>query len=201
VFLLVATDWRALDEQHVGHAIAPMATVTIQPTEPPIIAATNQSIAVSVYVDPQLAEEEPQSTVEGRHPRETIGPEELAELLARARQQIEAFALTTPAGDNAFETLQRVLAAMPEQPDALQGIHDIASKYAVLAAQANRRGDYGLAKRYLDKGLGVVPDHPDLLAVQQNLSAQRALQPSPSQLPTWADRLTMAPNRPAGSTK
>jgi hypothetical protein len=37
----------------------------------------------------------------------------LAELLANAQQQMKALALTTPAGDNALETLQRVLAAMP----------------------------------------------------------------------------------------
>ena len=127
-------------------------------------SATESVDPLPVYAGaPQFTGEEAQSADEGGSPPGTIGPEELAELLARARQQIEAFALTTPAGDNALETLQRVLAAMPAQPDALQGIRDIASKYAVLAAQANRRGEYGLAKRYLDKGLGVVPDHPDLL--------------------------------------
>jgi general secretion pathway protein A len=121
---------------------------------------------VSVYVDPRYAEEGPQAAVEGRPPQ-TIGPDELTELLARAHQQIEAFALMTPPGDNALETLQQVLAAVPAQPDALQGIHDIASRYAVLAAQAERRGEYGLAKRYVAKGLKLVPDHPDLLAIQR----------------------------------
>jgi tetratricopeptide (TPR) repeat protein len=110
----------------------------------------------------------------GGPPPETIGPVELAELLARARQQMEALALTTPAGDNALETLQRVLAAVPGQPDALQGIHDIASKYAILAAQAERRGEHALAKRYLDKGLVVAPDDPDLFAAQQKMTAQPA---------------------------
>jgi hypothetical protein len=115
---------------------------------------------VSVYVDPRYAEEGPQAAVEGRPPQ-TIGPEELTELLARAHQQIEAFALMTPPGDNALETLQRVLAVMPAQPDALQGIREIATRYAVLATQAERRGEHDLAKRYVDKGLHLVPDHPD----------------------------------------
>jgi hypothetical protein len=169
-------------EHPVGQANAPMTAVTILPSDPPVIAATNQPTAPSSSPDPAAAEpvqaeESPAPVIEhpghasaGRPPTpETIGPVELAELLARARQQMKALALTTPAGDNALETLQRVLAAMPSQPDALQGIHDIASKYAELAAQAKRRGEHDLAKRYVNKGLHVVPDHPDLLALQQKL--------------------------------
>src|SRR5262249_20770978 len=128
---------------------------------------------------PQYAEETSHSAGERRQ-LETIGPLELPELLAHARQQIEAFALTTPAGDNAFETLQRVLAAVPGQPDALRGIRDIAGRYAALAGQAERRGEHALAKRYVDKGLRIVPDHPDLLAVQQSLATPSAFQPTAS---------------------
>ena len=189
-FLLIATDWRAQDEQ-------PVAVTSPPPTDPSAIA-TNQPIAVSVYVDPQFDEEGPQSATKGPPSPETIGSAELAELLARARQQIGAFALTTPPGDNAFETLQRVLAAMPAQPDALQGIRDIARKYALLAFQADKRGEYGLAERYLAKGLGLVPDHPDLLAVQRKLDAEASFEPHAS---TATDRLGIAPTQRAGNTK
>ncbi len=175
-----------------------MALVSILPADPPIIAATRQPTApspspgptagepvdpVPVYVDPQYAEEGPQSAIEGRSP-ETIGQVELAELLARAHQQIEVFALTTPPGDNALETLQRVLAVMPTQPDALQGIHEIASRYAVLATQAERRGEHDLAKRYVDRGLHLVPDHSELLAIQRMLATQPAQQPQNSETAT-----------------
>jgi hypothetical protein len=191
-FLIVVSDWRALDER--------LATATIPPTDrPSTIVATNQPIAVSVHVDPQFAEEGPQSSIEGWPPPKTIGPVELAELLVRARLQIEAYALTTPPGDNALETLERVLAAMPAQPDALEGIQDIASKYAVLAAQADKRDERSLARRYLDKGLDLVPDHPDLLAVQQKLE-QSAFASGP-RAPMRSDRLRMAPHRPRGTTK
>jgi hypothetical protein len=71
-------------------------------------------------------------TAEGRTP-EAMGSAELAQLLARARHQIKSFALMAPPGDNALETLQRVLAVLPGQPDALRGIHDIGSRYALLA--------------------------------------------------------------------
>lgn len=144
-------------------------------------SATGPVNVVSVYVDPRYAEEGPQTDVEGRPPPQTLGPGELAELLARAHQQIEAFALMTPPGDNALETLQRVLSVMPTQPDALQGIQDIATRYAFLATQAERRGEHDLAKRYVDKGLHLVPDYPDLLAIQKNLGSQPAFQPDAGQ--------------------
>ena len=187
-FLRLVTDWHPRVEQS--------AAVSSPYDDPPTIAWTDQP-TVSVHVDPQFAEEGPESVTGRKSPSETIGPVELADLLSRARQQIEGYALTTPPGDNAFETLQRVLAAVPAQPDALQGIREIGSKYALLAAQADKRGERGLAKRYLGKGLGLVPDHPDLLAVQQRLAAEPALE----RRPTWSDRFWMTPNRPAGTTK
>jgi hypothetical protein len=187
-FLLVATDWHARDKKP--------AAIAIPPNAPPTIATTNQSIAVSVRVDPQFAEEGLRSATEGQPPQDAIGLAELAELLGRAHRQIEAFALTTPPGDNALETLQRVLAAMPAQPDTLRGLREIASQYALLAVQADNRGERDLAKRYLDKGLGLVPDHPDLLAVQWRLAAP--LGPLPA---TEADRSRIVPNRLAGISK
>ena len=65
----------------------------------------------------------------------TGGRYALHALLRLAHQQIEALALTTPPGDNAYETLQRILAVMPAQPDALRGIRDIADKYEMLATE------------------------------------------------------------------
>jgi len=113
-----------------------------------------------------------------------MGSAELAQLLARARQQIKSFALTAPPGDNALETLHRVLAALPGQPDAMQGIHDIGSRYALLAVQAERRGEHALAGRYVVRGLDAVPDHPDLLAIRQQLTAPPEASP-PADRSAW----------------
>jgi type II secretory pathway predicted ATPase ExeA len=220
VFLLVAINWCPRDEQPASHANAPMTAEVIVPAEPSIIAPINQPPAPSQNPTPVAKEAEPPeaspalamqradafvpqndsqgaSAAEGQTP-DTMRPVELAELLARARQQIKAFALTTPAGDNALETLQRVLAAMPAQPDALQGIQDIANRYAVLAAQADWRGEHDLAGRYVDKGLDVVPDHPDLLALRQKLAAQPASQPGtnlPPEQSVWIMPLVEKPRR------
>jgi hypothetical protein len=162
----------------------------MQAAAPSINAPTNQQTAPSPSPGPPAAEPVPAEesaapatqptnddvpqngapTAEAQTP-ETIGSAELAQLLARARQQIKSFVLTTPPGDNALETLQRVLASTPGQPDALQGLHDIGSRYALLAVQAERRGEHALAGRYVVRGLDVVPDHPDLLALRQKLGA------------------------------
>jgi hypothetical protein len=122
-------------------------------------------------------------TAEGRTP-EAMGSAELAQLLARARHQIKSFALMAPPGDNALETLQRVLAVLPGQPDALRGIHDIGSRYALLAVQAERRGEHALAGRYVARGLDVVPDHPDLLEIRQKLGAPPDASP-PANRSAW----------------
>lgn len=156
-------------------------------------------VLVSVQVDPQLTDNVQRPAIDGPPP-ESIEAVELDDLLTRARHQIEASALTSPPGNNAFETLQRVLAAIPSQPDALQGIKDIASKYAILAAQADKRGERGLAKRYLGKGLRLAPDHPDLLAVEKRLAAEIAFDRGPS-APMRADHLRMAPIRPVGTAR
>jgi hypothetical protein len=170
----VAIDWPGRDEQPAK---------AVSQAAPP---------SASAPIDPQLFQRLPQPAIEG--PPESLGQPRLDELLARARQQIEALALTSPPGDNALETLEGVLAAMPSQPDALQGIKDIAGKYAILAAQADKRGERDLAKRYLDKGLRLVPDHPDLLTVEKRLA--RA-----SSAPMRTDQLGTAPTRPAGTNK
>jgi type II secretory pathway predicted ATPase ExeA len=47
VFLLVAIDWRARDEQPAGHANPPITTGAILPVDPPIIAAPSQPTASS----------------------------------------------------------------------------------------------------------------------------------------------------------
>src|SRR5262249_49862554 len=127
---------------------------------------------------------------------EAMGSAELAQLLARARQQIKLFALTSPPGDNALETLQRALAALPGQPDALQGIHDIGSRYALLAVQAEQRGEHALAGRYVVRGLDVVPDHPDLLAIREKLDAPPGASP-PADRSAWIGTMVQKLQREA----
>jgi len=200
VFLLVPINWRPSDEQPASHANVPVTAESIVPAEPSLIAPPNQPAAPSQGPAPAAKEAEPPEALPARAMQrtdafvpqngsqgasaaerqtpETMGSAALAQLLARARQQIKSFALTSPPGDNALKTLQRVLVAVPAQPDALQGIHDIGSRYALLAVQAEQRGEHALAGRYVARGLEVVPDHPDLLAIRQKLGEPPDASPS-----------------------
>src|SRR5262249_25844649 len=71
ISLLLVADWRPHDER----SVAP----TNSAAEQPAMITTEQPIAVSVYVDPQFAEEG--SATSGQSPPQTIGAAELAELL------------------------------------------------------------------------------------------------------------------------
>ncbi|WP_119461385.1 ankyrin repeat domain-containing protein [Rhodospirillaceae bacterium SYSU D60014] len=84
------------------------------------------------------------------------------DLLGQARRQIADLALTTPEGDNAYETYQEVLALAPGHDAALQGFQDIAGKYVELAQSAERKGEESLARRYYAKAAKVAPDYPAL---------------------------------------
>ena len=180
----------------IDDAIAPTDSVVSAPRDPQTVTAADPRAAVTAKINPQRPEQGAQSAAAGG-PVQPIGSAELADQLALAHRQMDAFALTTPPGDNALETLQRILAVMPAQPDAVQGIRDIAGKYAFLAAQAEQRGDTGLAMRHMQRGLKLAPDHPDLLALQRKLAAA----PQSQSQPKAAGDLGIALVRPAGSTK
>jgi hypothetical protein len=180
----------------IDDAIAPGDLVVGAPGAPQTVTTADPPADVTVKIAPQRDEQGAQSAAAGG-PAPPIGTAELAGQLAVAHRQMDAFALTTPPGDNALETLQRILAVMPGQPDAVRGIRDIAGKYAFLATQAEQRGDSGLAMRHVQRGLKLAPDHPDLLALQRKLaaSAQSARQPKA------ASDAGIELVRPAGSTK
>ena len=154
---------------------------------------------VSAAVTSIASDDEPRDILAaGNTTVRTGGRYALHALLRLAHQQIEALALTTPPGDNAYETLQRILAVMPAQPDALRGFRDIADKYEMLATRANQRGKRDLATRYVEKGLALVPGHSDLLALQQKLAARPASQSEAQRAP---NDVGSRPARPAGSSK
>lgn len=95
-----------------------------------------------------------------------------SQLLARADEQLARLALTTPAGDNAYETYQRILTVQPDNPAALAGIQSVGVKYVELAERARAGGRIERARRYADKALELAPDHPDAQAVDAALRAQ-----------------------------
>ena len=77
--------------------------------------------------------------------------EAVALLLSQADAQMARLALTTPEGDNAYETYQRILSLEPENEAAREGLRSIGIRYVSLADRARSRGDRERARRYVDK--------------------------------------------------
>jgi len=82
------------------------------------------------------------------------------EMLERARFQVATLALTTPAGNNAYETYQRILLKEPDNAAALDGIEQIGVKYVELAGRAATKGDLETSRQYAAKASVLAPEHP-----------------------------------------
>ncbi|MDM8551252.1 DUF1566 domain-containing protein [Desulfobacterales bacterium HSG2] len=96
---------------------------------------------------------------------EEIRQERIDSLLKTAEEQFGKNRLTTPRGNNAYETYQQVLAIDFENEAATQGIERIADQYLAWANAALAREDFSDAVKYADKSLNVNPWHPGIMEV------------------------------------
>jgi hypothetical protein len=89
---------------------------------------------------------------------ETASDPQITYLLARADVQIEAKQLTTPVGNNAWETYQQVLQLSPQNEEAKKGRERIKAQYKNWAEFAIQKADWSRAKLFLERGLSVDPE-------------------------------------------
>ena len=102
-------------------------------------------------------------------------------LLKKAARQLAVLRLTTPVGDNAYKTYQKILRMDPDNPQVQVGLRKIADKYEQLARI--ERDDLQKNLDFIDKGLKVIPTHAGLNALRQTLTEQMQeviTQPEPS---------------------
>jgi len=85
----------------------------------------------------------------------------VAQWLERAQRQFQSGRLTTPPGDNAFETYRMLLAVVPRQADALTGLEQIAERCVQLAEAAQDPGHVQASLALIDQGLQAVPAMTD----------------------------------------
>ena len=98
----------------------------------------------------------------------------LDQLLERAMLQMADNRLTSPQGDNAFETLSEVLARVPENEDAQSLLSDIAGQYVSWGESALARGDLSKARGHVTKALRVQPGHAGALGLRGRVEAKAA---------------------------
>ena len=83
----------------------------------------------------------------------------ISQRLELGRKQIAHLRLTNPAGDNAYETYQKILSVQPNNADALEGIKQIGAKYIELASRAAAGGDLNKSGHYAELASKLAPEH------------------------------------------
>ncbi|ALG69845.1 hypothetical protein VY88_11035 [Azospirillum thiophilum] len=95
-------------------------------------------------------------------------------MVDQARRQIAGKRLTTPPGDNAYETIQRLRQVAPAAPEAAELLTTMEDTYRRWAMMAERDGDWSEARRFYERAQMVSPDSPDLADRIRAASEQRA---------------------------
>jgi serine/threonine-protein kinase PpkA len=98
----------------------------------------------------------------------------LERLLAEADQQLADLYLTTPKGNNAYESYQQALKISPHNPRALAGIQHIADRYYELGKANLDNGSFEDSLKLIDRGLQVAANHSALLDLKEEV--QRKLE-------------------------
>ncbi|WP_158284162.1 ankyrin repeat domain-containing protein [Azospirillum sp. TSO22-1] len=106
--------------------------------------------------------------------------ERVQALVEQARRQIASKRLTTPPGDNANETVQRLRELAPDSPEIPALVAAMVDTYRRWAAYAEKDGNSSEARRYLERALAVSPDDPALRA--QLKGETTAAKPEPAKL-------------------
>ncbi|MDG4552814.1 MAG: hypothetical protein P9E24_00995 [Candidatus Competibacter sp.] len=100
---------------------------------------------------------------------------EIASLLEQADAHVQAWRLTTPAGNNAHETYRQVLKLDAGNAQAQAGLQRIAESYLQLAQQRRATGALQDSLTFIDKGLEVVPEHAELLRLREEVRAEESV--------------------------
>lgn len=97
---------------------------------------------------------------------------EVEEFLRVAQRQLEEGKLIEPESDNALESYTQALNRQPDNPQALQGLSQIADQFTTQANEAFNKGEYSAALKLANNGLLAAPDNAELLSLQTRSTGQ-----------------------------
>ena len=98
---------------------------------------------------------------------------DIEQLLREATADIAADRLTTPADKNAFSRFRAVLALDPANSAALEGLHNILTRYLVLAKASANDNNFDVARGYLNKADAVSPGAESIAAARVALDKRK----------------------------
>lgn len=165
----------------VPTAAAPIETAALPPAQAQQSAAKtsatgNTEAAPGVASLPPL--EDPSTTAAvPAAPQPAVPDADIAQrvrtMVDQARRQIAGKRLTTPPGDNAYETVQRIRQIAPSSPEAAELLTTMTDTYRRWAMLAERDGDWSETKRFYERAQMISPESPDLAERIRAASEQR----------------------------
>jgi len=172
----------------------PTAEPTVTPTPEPTATLTAEPTATPTVEPTVTPTPEPTATVEPTiTPSVSSDDHWIQERLADAERYMRQKNYATPAGKNAFEAYQQILAANPANAEARQGISAILGKYKAWGDIEFRQGRYDRARqayqRYLDiaayaaETLQAPPDANVLAEINKRMTHQPEPTPTPTLTP------------------
>lgn len=96
----------------------------------------------------------------------------VARLLEAAEIHFMVKRITEPVGSNAYEAYLHVLEIDPSNADARQGIKQIADYYENLAQESLPKGDTVSTLSIINTGLTVMPQHPGLVKLKEQIDTK-----------------------------
>ena len=101
----------------------------------------------------------------------TVDPQ-VTQWLKNARENMDAWNLTEPAGNNALHYYNQVLKRDPDNSAARKGVKDIADRYGQLADRELKRANSQKALDFIATGLSVDPDNRRLWSLKEKINRQ-----------------------------
>ncbi|MDM8547754.1 hypothetical protein QUF61_14780 [Candidatus Venteria ishoeyi] len=93
----------------------------------------------------------------------------IGSLLTKASQQLSANRLTSPPGNNAYETYRQILQKAPDNDKAHQGLQQVAQRYVTLAQKEFDKGELQQCMALLNEGLAIAPNNTALVQLKQQV--------------------------------
>ncbi|MCP5245131.1 MAG: hypothetical protein H6937_03885 [Burkholderiales bacterium] len=128
-----------------------------------------KSAPIEVTVDTSLARAVEHAEAE-ETPVHAATSSKISQHLAAAEKAIKALRMTTPAGDNAYEHYQSVLAIDPNNAEARAGIEKMVDMYVHFSEKAITDNQLNTARVYLRRAENLLPGSPKLNNLRAKLN-------------------------------
>ncbi len=99
---------------------------------------------------------------------------EIDDLLVLAESQLENKNLSTPPGDNALETYQKILTQFPNHESAISGVNKVHDRYINWANYYYKNNQNKRAKYFYNKALSIDPTNTETVKYLENIARQEA---------------------------